>query len=346
MAALLAVASADVLSHPFIPSQNSASSASETLNAGTLYNQNSYARDDSKIRQHSTILANSAENTKDVATAISEPAHLAAIETLPPYYLTPAERLYPYYSLPGVEKIVPFLSQPAVEQVVPLYSKPAVEQVVPLYNKPAVEQVVPLYSKPVLEQVVPLYSKPSVEQVVPFLTQPTAEQVISLFSQPSVEQIVPVYNPPAEFTYPYVNLPLETTYPYVVEQGYYGFPSSLPIASPAINVPTETFLSFPNTGLLEAQQQIPFTVPRVPLYQPGALFGEALSAPVEFIDTTLLEAFYPELPTHTHFSANNKLKTASASATPISSSSESLSDSTAFSKDTFPILTQKKFSVV
>ncbi|KAJ9595975.1 hypothetical protein L9F63_012868 [Diploptera punctata] len=273
VAAVLAVTSAD----PFPPNQNVASSASESLNAGSLYNHNSYARDDSKIRQLSTTLTNSGESTRDVATAISEPAHLAAIEALPSYYPTPAERLYPYYKHPAVERVVPILPQPVVEQVVPL------------------------------------------------------------FPQPSVEHVVPIYNPPAEIAYPYVGLPLEVAYPNIVEQGYYGHPN-FPHAS-VIGVPTEAIYA----GLLEAQQQIPFPLPShgVPLYQPAGFFGEA---PVEIVDTTLLEAFYPELPVHTHFSANNRFKSASASATPNSASSESVSDNTAISRDSFPILTQKKYA--
>jgi hypothetical protein len=85
------------------PSQNSATSATDNVNTAHYYNQNFYAKDESKIRQHWTTFSNNAEGTTDVATATSDPLPLPAIDPLYPnfpsqhpqfYHIAP----YPVYS--------------------------------------------------------------------------------------------------------------------------------------------------------------------------------------------------------------------------------------------------------
>jgi len=93
LAALLAV-SAQIIP----PSQNSATSATENLNTAHYYNQNFYARDESRIRQHSTTFGNNAEGTTDVATATSDPLPLSAIDPLYPNY--PAQHPHFYHIAP------------------------------------------------------------------------------------------------------------------------------------------------------------------------------------------------------------------------------------------------------
>jgi len=93
LAALLAV-SAQVIP----PSQNSATSATDNLNTANYYNQNFYAKDESRIRQHSTTFGNNAEGTTDVSSATSDPLPLPAID---PLYLTfPAQHPHFYHIAP------------------------------------------------------------------------------------------------------------------------------------------------------------------------------------------------------------------------------------------------------
>ena len=93
LAALLAV-SAQVIP----PSQNSATSATDNLNTANYYNQNFYARDESRIRQHSTTFGNNAEGMTDVSTATSDPLPLPAIDPLYPNF--PAQHPHYYHIAP------------------------------------------------------------------------------------------------------------------------------------------------------------------------------------------------------------------------------------------------------
>jgi hypothetical protein len=80
------------------PSQNSATSATDNLNTAQYYNQNFYARDESRIRQHSTTFGNNAEGTTDVAAATSDPLPLPAIAPL--YLNFPAQHPHFYHIAP------------------------------------------------------------------------------------------------------------------------------------------------------------------------------------------------------------------------------------------------------
>jgi hypothetical protein len=212
------------------PSQNSATSTSEHLNAGHYYNRNSYAVDEAKIRQHTATRANNAQVTRDVAAAISGPAPLPPIEPIYPYYSTPAE--YPY----------------------------------------------------------------------------------------------PLYSAPAEVTYPFYGLPLEYANP------YYSVPtvSYSPFPYAAYGDPLYPYYAVPTPG-------VPYVAS--PVYQTGSTAAEPLLnpgieiEPVEFVDPTLLEAFYPEFPVQAHYSLTNNFKGVSAAANPVSAGTEILTDNTAYSKD-------------
>jgi hypothetical protein len=212
------------------PSQNSARSASEHLSAGHYYNRNSYAIDESKVRQQTATGANNAEGTRDVATAISGPAPLPPIEPIYPYYTTPAE--YPY----------------------PVYSAPA-------------EVTNPFYGLP-LEYANPYYSAPAVSYT-PFPFAPYGDSLSPYY-------VVP--NPGI----PYVTSPLY------------------------------------QTGSIAAE----------PLLNPGIEIQ-----PMEFVDPTLLQAFYPEFPVQAHYSVTNNFNGVSAAANPVSAGTEIVTDNTAYSKD-------------
>jgi hypothetical protein len=93
LAAILSV-SAQVIP----PSQNSATSATDSLNTAHYYNQNFYAKDESRIRQQSTTFGNNAEGTTDVATATSDPLPLPAIDPLYPPF--PAQHPHFYHIAP------------------------------------------------------------------------------------------------------------------------------------------------------------------------------------------------------------------------------------------------------
>jgi hypothetical protein len=135
LAALVAV-SAQVLP----PSQNSATSASENLNTAHYYNQNFYARDESRVRQHSTTFGNNAEGTTDVATATSDPLPLPAVD---PFYPT-----LPVHH-PHFHRIAPY----------PVYG-PAAEYANALNNVPTVSRFSPLYAA-LADPLFPYYVLPS-----------------------------------------------------------------------------------------------------------------------------------------------------------------------------------------
>jgi hypothetical protein len=212
------------------PSLNRATSASDHLNAGHYYNRNSYAIDESRIRQHTATGANRADGTRDVAAAISAPAPLPPIEPIYPYYSTPAE--YPY----------------------------------------------------------------------------------------------PLYSAPAEVTYPFYGLPLEYANP------YYSVPTLpyTPFPFAAYSDPLSPYYVVPTPG-------IPYVAS--PFYQTGNIATDPLLnpgieiQPVEFVDPTLLQAFYPEFPVQAHYSATNNFKGVSAAANPVSAGTEIVTDNTAYSKD-------------
>jgi hypothetical protein len=212
------------------PSQNSARSTSERLSAGHYYNSNSYAIDESRIRQHSTTGANNAEGTRDVAAAIYSPAPLPPIEPIYPYYSSPPEYPYPPYGVPS-------------------------------------EVAYPFYGLP-LEYANPYYSVPAVSYP-PF---PFAAYGDSL----SPYHVVPTPG------IPYAATPLYQT----------------------VGIPAE------------------------PLLNPGIEIQ-----PVEFVDPTLLQAFYPEFPVQAHYSVTNNFKSVSAAANPVSAGTEIVTDNTAYSKD-------------
>ncbi|PSN43840.1 hypothetical protein C0J52_10081 [Blattella germanica] len=265
LAAILTVTSSYVLKQPHIPNQNSATSTSENQSAGSIFSQNSYARDDSKIRHHSTTFTSNAANSRDVATAISEPAYFPEIEPIHPHSLIPTESLYPYLGFPSENN--------------------------------------------------------------------------------------PFYSQSVDFFSPYMSSPVESSYLYADEHGNY--PSNSPSSVPSIGLPAETIYSFypaPHSNLYEAQP-ISYSIPSIggPLHQFGNIFGETFTvpavevSPMEYVDTTILEAFYPELPIQTHVSTNNKLKTAFASANPKSARSDAVTDNNMISKNSFSILAPKKF---
>jgi hypothetical protein len=86
------------------PSQNSTTSATDNLNTAHHYNHNFKARDESRIRQHSTTFGNNAEGTTDVATATSDTLPLPVIDfpAQHPHFCRIAP--YPVYSpVPNIQ---------------------------------------------------------------------------------------------------------------------------------------------------------------------------------------------------------------------------------------------------
>ncbi|XP_069688812.1 uncharacterized protein [Periplaneta americana] len=166
---VLATVSADIAPFPLPPSQNIASSGVENLNIGNFYNRNSFAKDESKVRHLSTTHSNAAEGTKDIATAISEPVALKAIEPIQPYYSFPVEKVYPSeisyprfaspleYKFPERNDFYPssYISpyySPAVEYP---YSFPAEYQYGVPYVSAPVYQPVEYVAQPVVEEFYP-----------------------------------------------------------------------------------------------------------------------------------------------------------------------------------------------
>jgi len=168
LAAILAV-SAQVIP----PSQNSATSATDNLNTAHHYNQNFYARDESKIRQHSTTFSNNAEGTTDVATATSDPLPLPAIDSFYPNY--PAQHPhfynvapYPVYS-PVPEYTNTFQNVPIASRFSPHYP------LIPYYSLPSSGYLAlqPALSVPYSPgTVADLLLNPAIQLLDPTLRQP------------------------------------------------------------------------------------------------------------------------------------------------------------------------------
>jgi hypothetical protein len=122
------------------PSQNSATSASENLNTAHYYNQNFYARDESRIRQHSTTFGNNAEGTTDVTTATSDPLPLPAVE--PVYPNLPVQHPHFHHTAPypvygtAPEYANTFHNVPIVSRFSPLYAALG-DSLFPYYVLPA-----------------------------------------------------------------------------------------------------------------------------------------------------------------------------------------------------------------
>lgn len=192
------------------PSQNSAISGSENLSAGHYYNWNSYARDESKIRQQTTTIANNAEGTRDVAAAISEPVPLSPIEPISPYYLTPVELLYPYYSTPA-EITYPFYGLP-LEYANPYYGIPVDQG---YYGFPAGVPTVPYYAPPYTayaDSLYPYYGVPTpgyydYQHGIPYITSPVF-QAGGIATEPLLNPSIEL--PPVEFVDPIL---LQALYP-------------------------------------------------------------------------------------------------------------------------------------
>jgi hypothetical protein len=163
-------------------------------------------------------------------------------------------------------------------------------------------------------------------------------------SLPPIEPIYPYYSIPAEFPYSFYSAPAEVTYP------FYGLP--LEYANPYYSVPAASYFQIPyaayddflypyytvpTPGYYGYQQRVPYIAS--PLNPRGSLIAEPLLnpgseiQPAEFVDPTLLRAFYPEFPVHAHYSVTNNFKGVSAAANPISAGAEIVSDNTAYSKD-------------
>jgi hypothetical protein len=178
LAAILAV-SAQVIP----PSQNSATSATDNVNTAHYYNQNFYARDESKIRQHSTTFNNNAEGTTDVATATSDPFPLPAIDPFYPNFPSQHPHFY---------NVAPY----------PVYS-PVPEYANTFQNAPIASRFSPHYP------LFPYYSLPSSGYlaVQPALSVPyTPGTVADLLLNPAIQLLdstlpQPVYPEPSAQTH-------------------------------------------------------------------------------------------------------------------------------------------------
>jgi hypothetical protein len=165
-------------------------------------------------------------------------------------------------------------------------------------------------------------------------------------SLPPIQPIYPYYPIPAEFVefpYPLYSAPAEVTYP------FYGLPLQYP--NPYYSVPAVPYSPFPYAAYdyflypyyavptpgYDYQQRVPYVTS--PFYQRGSLIAEPLLnpgteiQPAEFVDPTLLQAFYPEFPVQAQYSVTNNFKGVSAAANPISAGAEIVTDNTAYSKD-------------
>jgi hypothetical protein len=177
---------------PVLPSYNTASSLAEKARSANYYNQDSYAKDASRIRHVSTTLLSKADSANDLAVALSQPVVVQNV--VDPAAI--AEPIVPIVepSVPLVDPIVPYIGSPIVGQLIP-YDPRVIRPVVPYaertssLNVPLIDTVVPNYRRllgpvvepertsplnfPLIDSVVPNYRTllgPVVEPELPFGT--------------------------------------------------------------------------------------------------------------------------------------------------------------------------------
>jgi hypothetical protein len=150
---------------PLLPSYNTASSLAQKATSGNYYNQDSYAKDVSRIRHVSTTLLNKADAANDFAVALSQP--VAVQNIVDPAAIV--EPVIPYFGAPIVEPSVP-----VVEPIVPYIGNPIVDPLIP-YDPRVISPLGPIV-EPVVPYQVPFYGVdpylPAVEPVLPYLGSP------------------------------------------------------------------------------------------------------------------------------------------------------------------------------
>ncbi|PNF26242.1 hypothetical protein B7P43_CG02643 [Cryptotermes secundus] len=147
---------------PLLPSYNTATSLAEKATSGNYYNQDSYAKDVSRIRHVSTTLLNKADSANDFAIALSQP--LPVID--PAAIVDP---VIPYFGAPIVEPSVPI-----VDPIVPYIRNPIVDPLIP-YDPRVISPLGPVV-EPVVPYQIPFYGVdpylPAVEPVLPYVGSP------------------------------------------------------------------------------------------------------------------------------------------------------------------------------
>jgi hypothetical protein len=158
---------------PVFPSYNTASSLAERARSANYYNQDSYAKDSSRIRHVSSTLLGKADSANDFAVALSQPVALQnVVEPLIPV-VDPAafaEPIVPVVepSVPIVGPIVPNIGARMVGPIIPYDPRairplaPYTERTSPL-NVPLIGNFVPNFGTPL---------GPVVEPVLPYLGSP------------------------------------------------------------------------------------------------------------------------------------------------------------------------------
>lgn len=157
---------------PLLPSYNTATSLAEKATSGNYYNQDSYAKDVSRIRHVSTTLLNKADSANDFAVALSQPVAVQNIvEPLIPI-IDPAaivDPVIPYFGGPIVEPSVPI-----VDPIVPYIGNPLVDPLIP-YDPRIISPLGPVV-EPVVPYQIPFYGVdpylPAVEPVLPYVGSP------------------------------------------------------------------------------------------------------------------------------------------------------------------------------
>jgi hypothetical protein len=166
---------------PVLPSYNTASSLAEKARSANYYNQDSYAKDASRIRHVSTTLLGKTDSANDLAVALSQPVPVQnVVEPLIPV-VDPAAIAGPIVpivepSVPLVEPTVPYIGARMVGPLIP-YDPRAIRPLVPYtertspLNVPLIGNVVPNYGTPlgpVVEPVLPYFGSPYAPILEPF----------------------------------------------------------------------------------------------------------------------------------------------------------------------------------